>query len=150
MKKLLATSALALALMAGSAMAEPKDGPKGPPPHLKEALAKLPAEKAKLVEDSFKAGRDAHKDDHEKLRAIHGQIKDIVTAPTFDKVAFLARLKEAHAIEDAIRSDRDASMADLNSKLSQEERKTLAEAMPRPGKHKGPRPGGEGPDGKPE
>lgn len=154
MKKLLATTALTLALMTGSAAyAGPGgEGPKGPPPHLKEALAKLPAEKAKLVEDSFKAGHETRKADHDKLKAIHEEIKGIVEAPKFDKSAFLAKLGEAHKIEDLHRADRDERMADVNSKLTQEERKVLAEAMPKHRKHgpRPPRPEGDGPDGGPD
>ncbi|MBI1274412.1 periplasmic heavy metal sensor [bacterium] len=141
MRKLLTTSAMLVAL-ATSGMALAADDAKhdGPPSHMKEALAKLPESKRELVENTFKSMHEQGKASHEQMKKLHDELKAIMVAPTFDKAAYLAKHKQLAALRNQEMEKREQAMADLASKLTQDERKTLADAMPHPGMH---RPGGK-------
>lgn len=151
MKKLLAVSALALVLSAPLALQAAQDGP--PPPvkkRMEAVLEKLPPEKAEAFKATLKASREANKDKREGVKKLHDELAAIVTAPTFDKAAFLAKHKEIDAARAEMSDTRHAAMAEALSKLSQDERKTVSEGMKKAFKrppHEGP---GEGPGEKPE
>lgn len=106
------------------------------------ALSKLPADKAAMVKDSFKKGRESGKANWEKIRALHEEEKAILLAPTFDKSAFLAKSAEISKLHDQQAADRANSMADVASKLNASERKIVMDAFEQmhpkgPGPHGG-------------
>lgn len=137
MKKFLTATALMLSLAtaSGIALAEHHEGRPhdGPPPHVQEALAKLPADKAKQVGDTLHSLRESRKADWESFKAHHQAMRAMLTAESFDKAAYMAKAKELDALHSAKKLNYHATIADLAAELSPEERKILAEAMP--GKH---------------
>lgn len=128
MRKLLITSALALALVTGTAdMAASKDFRGEWKAHFEEQLTKLPEDKRALVKESFEEGREAHKASREQMKALHEEVKAILLAPTFDKEAYLAKNKEITALRSSLHNQRAERLAELASKLTPEERKILVE-----------------------
>lgn len=138
MKKLLTTSALVVALMAQGAFAAPEvGGGEAKAPHhaaMQEKLSKLPEAKQALVKSMWEAGKDDRKADREEMKKLHAEKEAILTAPKFDKAAFLAKSQEIEAKRAANHAEREARMADVAAQLTQEERKILAEMKPKHGK----------------
>lgn len=135
MKKLLTTSALLLTLTMGTALAHDgmggnKGEHRGMRHHMEEVLQKLPEDKADLIKKTMETSREKNKAQFEQLRTIGKDIRAILVAPTFDKDAYLAKVKEAEAIRQAAAAERHKTFADIATQLNQEERKTLAELMP--------------------
>ncbi|GEM_PF-5521944 len=131
MKKLLLTTA-ALMMVSGTAMAEGQGKAK-----MQEALKAFPPAKAELVKSTFKemrSEREANKGTH---KAHRDEMKALLTAPSFNKSAFLAKAKEMTEIHGSKKLKGAERIADLAEQLNQEERKALAEIMPK--KRKGKR-----------
>lgn len=128
MKKLLAASALALVLSAPLALHAEPDGPRGGK-HMEKMLEGLPAEKAEAFRETLKASREQNKDKREQMKKLHEELKAIVTAPTFDKGAFLAKHKEINAVRAELSTARESAMAEALSGLTQAERTAVAENM---------------------
>lgn len=140
MKKLLATTAAAFMLTTGGiALASPGDGAGPPPEHkarFEEALKKLPEDKAELVRAAFKEMREEHKSKWQSHKGERDAMKALLTAPEFDKAAFLNQARDMANKHVEMRVKGAERIADLATKLNQEERKVLAEMMPKKGKHK--------------
>ncbi len=137
MKKLLALTALGMVLAASPVMA--RDAQQGKPGgRFEEALAKLPADKAELVRKSMEQGREEGQAEREKLKKLFTEQKAIMTAPKFDKAAYVAKSKEINAAFATVQAKRTERIADVASQLTQEERQVLAEAR-KGGRHHGPR-----------
>lgn len=126
MKKLLALTALGMILAATPVMANDHQGKPGG--RMEEALSKLPADKAELVRNSMKEGREEGKAERETLKKLFTEQKAIMVAPTFDKTAYLAKSKEISAVFAEVQTKRTERIADVASKLTAEERKVLADA----------------------
>lgn len=140
MKRLLATSALILTLAAGAAQAgegECKHGLKGMfKEQVEETLAKLPEDKATLFRDTMKGVKEQNKVKWEQLRTLREEKKAIVSAPTFDKDAYLAKTKEIQGIMGEMFTARNAAIADVLSQLTAEERATVVESISHRHHHK--------------
>lgn len=139
MNKFLLSTAMAALMFGGAAMAEipAGKGPHGTPPRVEAVLEKLPKEKADLFRATMKGlkeDRQASREQHKKLR---GELEAILTAPTFDKAAFLAKSKEIAALRDAKRQKFEEAIASIAGQYTQEERKMLVDAMPKHGGHRG-------------
>lgn len=134
MKKLLVTLITASALIAPIAHAGP-DGKEGPGgrhhARFEETLSKLPEDKAQLVRDSMTQARKENKANWERKKALRGEIDALLVAPTFDKDAYLAKVKEQAALKEQMHLSFATKMADVASKLTAEERKILADGMPK-------------------
>ncbi len=134
MYKLVTTAAVALALtFAGAANADDHRSGEGAMPHFEQALSKLPEAKAETFRASLKQAHDQHAPIYEQTHKLHDELKTILTAPTFDKDAFIAKHKQLQGLYDQMRAHMTEAFADAAAKLSLEERKTLADSMHRPG-----------------
>lgn len=134
MKKLLVTMITMSALAAPLAHAGPdgKEGTGGSHhARFEETLAKLPEDKATLVRDSMKQAREENKARWERKKAIREEIDALLVAPTFDRDAYLAKVKEQAALKQDMYLSFATKMADVASKLTVEERRILAEGMPK-------------------
>lgn len=134
MRSLLATTALSLALMLGHG-AFAVEETKTPPAHA-EALAKLPEAKRTLVQEMLKSGKEERKANREAMKADQAEIEKILTAPTFDKKAFLAKTAEIEAKRASQHTKRSEKLAEVAGQLTAEERKILVEILPKPGQRK--------------
>ncbi len=135
MKKLLSTTALVLTLaLAGHAYAndgwhDKGNGDGDGAGFYQGALSKLPEAKATEFKATMKAAFDKNTPVFEQMKKTRDELKDISTAEKFDKGAFLAKTAELNKERDQMRSTFDEARADALGKLTQDERKTLAEAM---------------------
>lgn len=138
MKKLLTTGALILVLAAAQGVQAEGDKEGGfhkGRHHREEILSKLPEEKRELFHATMKTTREQNKESREKLRALREESKAILTAGEFDRKAFLAKSDEIHALHDTMRKNMNNAIADIAEKFTAEERKILAEALPKGPKH---------------
>lgn len=144
---LFTTTALAAALaVSGMAQADPGMGGKHHRmgkhhERFQEALKELPDDKAKLVEEHFAKTREAHKAERQKLRGLYKELRELATAPQFDKTAYLTKSSEIDTLRSTLRKQRDESFATVASELTQKERESLVKIFrghrPPPGGPKG-------------
>lgn len=132
MNKLLTAAALALAIAVGGFTVSSADDHKsGFPKKFEEKISKLPKDKQELVKKSFEEGKAERKANWEKAKTLREEVKTILTAEKFDKDAFLAKSKEIAALKAESQTKGAERFADLASKMNVEERKILAEIMPK-------------------
>jgi len=131
MKHLLSTTALVLTLaFSGMAYAhDGHDGHDGPPPPFEAGLSKLPQKDADAFRATMKASHEKDKALFEQMHKLHDELHDIMTAETFDKGAFIAKSKELNVLHDKMHAHMTEAFATALSQLSQDERKTMADAM---------------------
>lgn len=144
MKKYLASAAVALSLMATlpAYAEEGKGGREGFHQHMEQKLSQFPQDKQDLIKKTFESGKAAGMANREKGKALHEQIKQIVTAPKFDKAAYLAKTSELNNLHSAGAKDRAERMANLFAQLTPDERQKFVEMMPKHhGWHHGPKDG---------
>ncbi|MCC7260716.1 MAG: periplasmic heavy metal sensor [Alphaproteobacteria bacterium] len=142
MKKLLATTAMVLMLSGVPALAE--DGDKAPPAdghgghHMMEKMekwkerqealySKLPDDKAASAKKLKEELRATRKENREQCKALREEAKALLTAETFDKSAYLAKMAEIQAKHAANYKARDEKIAELATQMNAEERKVLAD-----------------------
>jgi len=142
MKKLLTTTALVLSItVSGIAYANAGDkGGRGEPAFMTEALAKLPAAKAEAFRTSMKKSHEGKKEEFGDIKKLHEEMKNILTAEKFDKVAYIAKGKEIQDKQEKMHAARTEAFANAVATLSQSERKTLADALPGKGGRHHPKP----------
>lgn len=140
MKQFLATTALVLSLAAAPAFAETKGADRHAEgkARVEAAIAKLPADKAALVKTYFETQKTNGKASFEQTRALRKEMREMLTAPQFDKEAYLAKSRQVQELQAKSQSDRAQALADVASKLNQQERAALMDAMkPHKGGHRG-------------
>lgn len=98
---------------------------------MQEALKAFPPEKAELVKGTFKEMREERKASREKHKAHRDEMKTLLTAPSFNKSAFLAKAKEMSSIHGSKKIKGAERIANLAEQLNQAERQALAEMMPK-------------------
>lgn len=137
MKKLLATTALIAALAANVAYAEPAKGKwhEMREAKIEQTISKFSPEKQELIRGALKDMREGRKENRDEMRKISEEIKTTLTAPTFNKDAYLKAQAKLDAFFKAQSDKRAAIVADVAGKLSLEERKALVELMPKGGHH---------------
>ena len=136
MKTLLSTTALLLTLgFSSAALAHSewygKEGQDGSASYMEGAIHKLPKDDAAQFRDTMKAARDSNKPLQDQIEKLHGELHDILTAPTFDKTEFLARRNEIQQLHGQMETNMVMAFASAVSELSQEERVTLTRALHR-------------------
>lgn len=130
MKKLFATSAIILALATGTAEAKGMGcWHGGMHKRMEEALSQLPKEKADMVRDTMDKSHGTNKAKWEQLRALRKEKRALVVAPTFDKEAYLAKVKQIQDLMMDSHTSGSAAFADALAQLNQEERQTLMDAL---------------------
>lgn len=135
-KKLITGTAIVTMLIGGAALACDGSGKGGHHRggHMKEVISQLPEAKQELFREQMESQREAFKGKRDQIKTLHGELKAIVTAETFDKSAFLAKHKEIDALKSQSKAARHASFADLLAQLTPEERKIVADGMKKRGK----------------
>jgi len=98
----------------------------------------------------FDGQREAARADHEKMQALHEQMRAALAAPTVDRAALDALRSQHLALADAQSRRMTGVMADAAEVLTPEQRAKVAKMMAEHGRHgDGMRPGHHGPDGRP-
>lgn len=129
MKRLLSTTALVLSLSL-SGMAYANDAPDGGRHgFMQGALSKLPQDKADAFRNTLKQAREKNTETHDQMKKLHDQLYTIMTAPTFDKKAYIAKNGEIQALQEKMQKSRNAAFANALSSLTQEERTSVADSL---------------------
>ena len=134
MKKLLSATLLVSAMaFSSAALAHSdwygKEGQDDSPSYMNHALAKLPAKKASEFRDTMKEARDDNKELQAQVYKLHGELHALLTAPTFDKDAYLAKRTEIEQLHDKMEENRTEAFASAVAELSLNERITLTRAL---------------------
>lgn len=104
------------------------------PPH--EILSQLPEDKEMLFHRTMREVMEETKPMREQIEKLRAEIKDILTAPEFDKALFLKKTNQVHKLHEKMREAREKAIVKLATQFTQEERTLLAELVPRgPGHH---------------
>jgi uncharacterized membrane protein len=130
MKKLLSTGVLALSItFSGAAQAHMdwygKEGQDEKPSYMENALSKLPPQKASDFRDTMKESDEENKNSQEQVYRLHNDLHAILTAPVFDRNAFLAKRADLQKLHEKMEENRADAFAAAVSDLSQAERVTL-------------------------
>ena len=134
MKKLLSATLLVSAMaFSSAALAHSewygKEGQDEKPSYMEHALSRLPADKAADFRDTMKGAHEDNRILQERLHRLHGDLHAILTAPTFDENAFLAKRAEIQQVHDKMENNRTEAFTVAVSELSQDERVTLTRAL---------------------
>lgn len=136
MKKLLSTGMLAFTItLSGAALAHTdwygKEGQDEKPSYMENALSKLPTQKAADFRNTMVESDEENKDAQEQIYRLHSDLHAILTAPVFDKKAFLAKRADLQKLHGKIEENKAEAFAAAASELSQTERTTLARDLHR-------------------
>lgn len=134
MKNLLSTTLLmSIIAFSGAASAHSewygKEGQDEKPSYMESALSRLPAKDAAEFRKTMKESREENKDLQERVYRLHGDLHAILTAPDFDKNAFLAKRAELQKLHGEMEENRTKAFAFAVSDLSQKERVTLTRGL---------------------
>ena len=103
------------------------------PPHMpimdEPSETNLSPEKKAMLEDKMREFHAQNKDRFDTIRAKRDEMKDILTAETFDVDAFKAKSKELDELFSSSKQTMVDKMADMAKGMSQDERKVLASYM---------------------
>ncbi len=115
---------------------------------VQEEAKKLPPkplseEKAALFRDAMKKMHEDNKELFGKMGALMKEQKEILKAPTFDRAAYIAKSAEIQEVHAKIGAARAATIADVASQMTAEEREALSQPhfMMMDGSGRGPRQG---------
>ena len=95
--------------------------------HGKELWSKLPEQKRTLLKNAM---MDAHKQNeplHEESKKLHKELDALLTAPSFDKDAYLAKEAQLSDIHTKIKTNMQNAFVSVAGQFTPEERKTLAQ-----------------------
>jgi uncharacterized membrane protein len=133
MSKKVAISALILAVALGS-LAYAFDGNR---PHRRgymkarhEILSQLPEEKEMLFHKTMREAREKKAEVREQVRALKGELKDILTAPEFNEELFRQKMGQVHELQRDRQAAMEEAIVTLAKQFTPEERKILAELVP--------------------
>lgn len=90
--------------------------------YMDSALSKLPPEKAEAFRSTMIQVHEDNEDLQKQITQLHGDLHTILTAPTFDRDAFLAKREEIQKLHNQMEKDRTEAFASAVSELSQKER----------------------------
>lgn len=97
---------------------------------INEALAKLPPEKAQMFDEIMRRNTEVNRSKQLQLRSIYTDLRKNFSGDPFNKEAFLAKSTEARDLQSSIRASLDTDLAEIASKLTQEERMIIFGALP--------------------
>lgn len=134
MRHVLSSTVLVFAMaFSGAAFAHSewygKEGQDEKESYMENALSKLPAKDAAEFRKTMKESREENKDLQEQVYRLHGDLHAILTAPNFDKHAFLAKRAQLQKLHEEMEDSRTEAFAFAISGLSQDERVTLTRAL---------------------
>lgn len=130
MKRNLASSALLVLLLTGAAaLAMPHGGGPFGIEKLK-AFSELPADKQKLIVDTFSAVKDENEGLRDEIEATHEKLRDILTAEQFDAQAFKETSEKLQTLMAQGFTSFNNAIAELAPQLTQSERQILAQLGP--------------------
>lgn len=96
---------------------------------MKDFIKKLPTQKAEMFKEDLKKLHDVNKPVHAQMSKIEAEVKDIVTAQSFDQAAFDAKTQELEGLKAQAHNAFHQIIVKHMSNLSPQERKALVSAM---------------------
>lgn len=116
----------------------------GGPPHERgdrmsrhEILTKLSPDAEMLFHSTMRETREKTAGVRDEIRALHQEIKDIVTAPVFGEALFREKVKKVDYLREKKSSAMHEAVVKLAKQLTQEEREILVQLMPHRHGHHG-------------
>lgn len=138
MKKSLLVSAMVIVVISLCSMGYAFEG-KGrgdrSPKH--DHLSQLPADKAVLFRQTMKEAREKTAENREQMKNLKKELRDVLTAPTFDEAMFLEKMNILQILRQKERQTVVEGFAQVAQQFTQEERKILAEIIPFKLRHHG-------------
>ena len=130
MKRNLALSALLVLLLTGAAAFAMAHG--GGPFGIEKlkAFSELPADKQKLIVDTFTTVKEENEGLREEIKATHEKLRDILTAEQFDAQAFKETSEKLQGLMAKGFSSFNNAIVELAPQLTQSERQILAQLGP--------------------
>ena len=105
-----------------------------------ELLSQLPADKEMLFHQTMREAREKGAAIREQIRALRGEIKNILVADQFDEALFRGKKKSLDALLSQMHANREEAVVTLAKQFTADERKVLAELLrSKPGLHRHPR-----------
>ncbi len=95
-----------------------------------KAFSELPADKQKLIVDTFSAVKEENEGLRDEIKATHEKLKDILTAEQFDAQAFKETSDKLQGLMAKGFSSFSNAIAELAPQLTQSEREILAQLGP--------------------
>jgi uncharacterized membrane protein len=95
----------------------------------RDVLSQLPEDKEMLYHRTMREAREETKSAREQIEKLHAEIKDIFTAPKFDKALFVEKTKQVHTLQEKMHKAREQAIMKLAAQLTQEERRLLADMI---------------------
>ena len=102
-----------------------------------ELLSQLPADKAALFHQTMKEARGKTAENREQMKNLKKELRDVLTAPTFDEALFLEKMNTLQTLRQKERQTMVEGFAQVAQQFTQEERKILAEIIPFKLRHHG-------------
>lgn len=136
MRKLFAYRALLVCLLVVFssnvwAADEGKSDGKSSSKFMEKALEKLPEQKAAEFRATMKQAYEKNEPLNAKIKTQKEEMRAILSAPSFDKAAYVAKSKSIDTLKMQMYGVRSEAFANAAANLSQEERTILAESMSR-------------------
>ena len=95
-----------------------------------ELLSQLPADKEMLFHQIMRETREKTAENREQIKQLKKEIRDVLTAPTFDEEMFIEKIKGMQILRQKERQTMVEGFAKVAKQFTQEERKILAEIIP--------------------
>lgn len=128
-RNLVLTALLGLLITGAAAFAMPHGGGPFGIEKLK-AFSELPADKQKLIVDTFSAVKDENEGLRGEIEATHEKLRDILTAEQFDAQAFKETSEKLQTLMAQGFTSFNNAIAELAPQLTQSERQILAQLGP--------------------
>ncbi|HVY54511.1 MAG TPA: periplasmic heavy metal sensor [Thermodesulfobacteriota bacterium] len=128
-RNLVLTALLGLLITGAAAFAMPHGG--GPYGIEKlKAFSELPADKQKLIVDTFSAVKEQNADLRDEIKATHEKLRDILTAENFDAQAYKETSQKLQTLMTQGFTSFNNAIAELAPQLTQSERQILVQLGP--------------------
>ena len=102
-----------------------------------KAFSELPADKQKLIVDTFTAVKEENEALRDEMKATHEKLRDILTAEQFDAQAYKETSEKLQGLMAKGFSSFNNAIAELAPQLTQSERQILVQLGPGGGHGKG-------------
>jgi uncharacterized membrane protein len=138
MKKLLCATALTcvLSFSAAHVMANDMEKMKDHDSFVIKASYVLPKKDGDEFRQTLHEADEENLQNRQQIMLDHADMYDILTAPDFDRKAFLAKAEEVRNLMNQMKENRDQAFASAVNELTSDERIKLADALDTMPKHK--------------
>lgn len=105
--------------------------------HMEKALEAFPEDKRALVKSTLSEGRASGESTYEQIKTHKDGMRSALTAETFDENSFRSNAAKVHELYKKRHADMNERIIGLAKQLNAEERKALAEILPKKKRKRG-------------